>query len=99
MPKIVVLCLAQLREIASVWFSALLLLSSLPTDEPSYSKAVRKGEKGMILPLAKLGTLALKTFCKPIANRLKRQAGVHPKFRQFIVNIAQVRTFVQLSPL
>ncbi|KAG0502490.1 hypothetical protein HPP92_002562 [Vanilla planifolia] len=44
----------------------------------------------MILPLAKLGTLALKTFCKPIANRLKKEAGVHPKFRQFIVNIAQV---------
>ncbi|KAG0498254.1 hypothetical protein HPP92_002945 [Vanilla planifolia] len=43
----------------------------------------------MILPLAKLGTLALKTFCKPIANRLKKEAGVHPKFRQFIVNIAQ----------
>ncbi|PKA59106.1 hypothetical protein AXF42_Ash001199 [Apostasia shenzhenica] len=43
----------------------------------------------MILPLAKLGTLALKTFCKPIANRLKKEAGVHPKFRQFIVNVAQ----------
>ncbi|KAK8955016.1 hypothetical protein KSP39_PZI001855 [Platanthera zijinensis] len=43
----------------------------------------------MILPLAKLGTLALRTFSKPIANRLKKEAGVHPKFRQFIVNFAQ----------
>ncbi|KAI0492190.1 hypothetical protein KFK09_026456 [Dendrobium nobile] len=43
----------------------------------------------MILPLAKLGTLALKTFCKPIANQLKKEAGVHPKFRRFIVSIAQ----------
>ncbi|CAK7322570.1 unnamed protein product [Dovyalis caffra] len=39
--------------------------------------------------LAKLGTLALKTFCKPIANRLKKEAGLHPKFRHFIINIAQ----------
>ncbi|KAK9131973.1 hypothetical protein Scep_011501 [Stephania cephalantha] len=43
----------------------------------------------MILPFVKLGTLALKTFAKPIANRLKKEAGIHPKFRQFIVNIAQ----------
>lgn len=43
----------------------------------------------MILPVVKLGTLALKTFCKPIANRLKKEAGLHPKFRQFIINIAQ----------
>lgn len=44
----------------------------------------------MILPVFKLGTLALKTFCKPIANRLKKEAGLHPKFRQIIINIAQV---------
>ncbi|KAL5571058.1 hypothetical protein UlMin_020655 [Ulmus minor] len=44
----------------------------------------------MILPVAKLGTLALKTFCKPIAKRLKKEAGLHPKFRHFIINIAQV---------
>lgn len=44
----------------------------------------------MILPVVKLGTLALKTFCKPIANRLKKEARLHPKFRQFIINIAQV---------
>ncbi|KAK3043353.1 hypothetical protein RJ639_002655 [Escallonia herrerae] len=43
----------------------------------------------MILPVAKLGTLALKTLCKPVANRLKKEAGLHPKFRKFIVNIAQ----------
>ncbi|MBA0855716.1 hypothetical protein Goshw_017920 [Gossypium schwendimanii] len=43
----------------------------------------------MILPVAKLGTLALKTACKPIANRLKKDAGLHPRFRQLIINIAQ----------
>ncbi|KAL6975892.1 hypothetical protein U1Q18_024687 [Sarracenia purpurea var. burkii] len=43
----------------------------------------------MILPVVKLGTLALRTACKPIANRLKKEAGLHPKFRQFIINIAQ----------
>ncbi|KAI8010562.1 OPA3-like protein [Camellia lanceoleosa] len=43
----------------------------------------------MILPVVKLGTLALKTACKPIANQLKKEAGLHPKFRQLIVNIAQ----------
>ena len=44
----------------------------------------------MILPVVKLGTLALKTMCKPIAIRIKKDAGLHPKFRQFIINIAQV---------
>uniref|UniRef100_A0A5B7BU06 Putative Optic atrophy 3 protein n=1 Tax=Davidia involucrata TaxID=16924 RepID=A0A5B7BU06_DAVIN len=43
----------------------------------------------MILPVVKLGTLALKTVSKPIANRLKKEAGLHPKFRHFIINIAQ----------
>ncbi|GMG98554.1 hypothetical protein Nepgr_000394 [Nepenthes gracilis] len=43
----------------------------------------------MILPVVKLGTLALRTICKPIANRLKKEAGLHPKFRHVIVNIAQ----------
>jgi hypothetical protein len=42
-----------------------------------------------VLPLVKLGTLALKTICKPIANRLKKEAGYHPKFRNFIISIAQ----------
>ncbi|XP_010279218.1 PREDICTED: OPA3-like protein [Nelumbo nucifera] len=43
----------------------------------------------MILPVVKLGTLALKTACKPVAARLKKEAGLHPRFRQFIINIAQ----------
>ncbi|XP_074269887.1 uncharacterized protein LOC141592898 [Silene latifolia] len=45
--------------------------------------------KVMVLPLFKLGTLALRTLSKPIANRLKKQAGIHPKFRGFIVGLAQ----------
>ncbi|KAG6419471.1 hypothetical protein SASPL_121693 [Salvia splendens] len=44
----------------------------------------------MILPVFKLGTLALKTLCKPIGNRIKKEAGLHPRFRQSIINIAQV---------
>lgn len=43
----------------------------------------------MVLPLFKLGTLALRTLSKPIAGRLKTQAGLHPRFRQSIINIAQ----------
>ncbi|KAG9447743.1 hypothetical protein H6P81_013871 [Aristolochia fimbriata] len=43
----------------------------------------------VVLPVVKLGTLALKTLSKPIANRLKHQAGRHPSFRQFIVSLAQ----------
>ncbi|KAL3820409.1 hypothetical protein ACJIZ3_006314 [Penstemon smallii] len=43
----------------------------------------------MVLPVLKLGTLALKTLSKPIASRIKKEAGIHPKFRNFIVNIAQ----------
>ncbi|XP_027172163.1 putative OPA3-like protein CG13603 [Coffea eugenioides] len=43
----------------------------------------------MILPVAKLGTLALKTICKPIARRIKKEATFHPQFRLFITNIAQ----------
>jgi hypothetical protein len=50
----------------------------------------KHAHREMILPVVKLGTLALKTICKPIANRLKKEAGRHPKFRQFIINIAQV---------
>nr|BAD43120.1 putative protein [Arabidopsis thaliana] len=46
-------------------------------------------QQTMVLPLLKLGTLALRTICKPIANQLKKEAGVNPKFRQFIINIAQ----------
>ncbi|GAB4831326.1 hypothetical protein Ancab_005337 [Ancistrocladus abbreviatus] len=43
----------------------------------------------MVLPLVKLGALAVKTFSKPIAYRLKKQAGLHPKFRQYIIDLAQ----------
>ncbi|KAL8468717.1 hypothetical protein ACS0TY_031786 [Phlomoides rotata] len=43
----------------------------------------------MVLPVFKLGTLALKTLCKPIGNRIKKEAGLHPRFRQSIINIAQ----------
>ncbi|KAL2341833.1 hypothetical protein Fmac_009773 [Flemingia macrophylla] len=43
----------------------------------------------MALPVVKLGTLALKTLSKPVASRLKQQAALHPRFRQFIVSVAQ----------
>lgn len=43
----------------------------------------------MVLPVIKLGTLVLKTLSKPIAARLKKEAGIHPRFRQYIVRIAQ----------
>ncbi|KAA8519730.1 hypothetical protein F0562_013986 [Nyssa sinensis] len=43
----------------------------------------------MVLPLLKLGTLALKTLSKPIAARLKKEAGLHPRFRNYIISIAQ----------
>ncbi|TXG47484.1 hypothetical protein EZV62_026778 [Acer yangbiense] len=45
----------------------------------------------MVLPVLKLGTLALKTLSKPLAAKLKQQASIHPRFRQFIVNIAQMK--------
>ncbi|XP_020596114.1 OPA3-like protein, partial [Phalaenopsis equestris] len=44
----------------------------------------------MMLPFVKLGTLAIRTLAKPIASRLKQQAGVHPRFRELIVNLAQM---------
>lgn len=44
--------------------------------------------------MLKLGTLALKTISKPIAARLKVEAGLHPRFRQSIINIAQVLSFM-----
>ncbi|XP_062095797.1 OPA3-like protein [Humulus lupulus] len=43
----------------------------------------------MVFPLVKLGTLILKTVSKPIASRIKQQAGLHPSFRQLIINMAQ----------
>ncbi|KAK1424754.1 hypothetical protein QVD17_20092 [Tagetes erecta] len=47
------------------------------------------GGTTMVLPLLKLGTLALKTLSKPIASRLKQQAAIHPKFRASIIRLAQ----------
>lgn len=44
----------------------------------------------MVLPLLKLGTLALKTLAKPIAGTIKAEAGKHPKFRNYIIRMAQV---------
>jgi hypothetical protein len=52
----------------------------------------------MILPVAKLGTLLLKTMSKPIASRLKAEASRHPKFRQLIINLAQVRLLPLAHP-
>ncbi|CAA3006066.1 OPA3 [Olea europaea subsp. europaea] len=43
----------------------------------------------MVLPLLKLGTLALRTLSKPIAVRLKKEAGRLPRFRNFIISFAQ----------
>ncbi|KAI9121086.1 hypothetical protein K1719_008119 [Acacia pycnantha] len=43
----------------------------------------------MVLPLLKLGTLVLKTLSKPVAARLKKQTAIHPRFRQYIVRMAQ----------
>ncbi|XP_023517385.1 OPA3-like protein [Cucurbita pepo subsp. pepo] len=44
----------------------------------------------MVLPVLKLGTLVLKTLSKPLGNRLKKQAALHPRFRQSIINFAQI---------
>ncbi|KAI7756858.1 hypothetical protein M8C21_025043 [Ambrosia artemisiifolia] len=43
----------------------------------------------MSLPFMKLGTLAVRTLSKPIANWLKKEAAVNPKFRTSIIGIAQ----------
>ncbi|CAD6229802.1 unnamed protein product [Miscanthus lutarioriparius] len=43
----------------------------------------------MMLPLVKLGPLAFRTLSKPIAARLKYNAGIHPKFRGLIIGLAQ----------
>ncbi|KAE8805441.1 OPA3-like protein [Hordeum vulgare] len=51
----------------------------------------------MVLPLMKLGLLAFRTLSKPVANKLKRNAGIHPRFRGFIIDVAQV-TFRQSIP-
>lgn len=46
-------------------------------------------KESMILPLAKLGTLAIRTLSKPLATRVKTQATRHERFRTIIVNFAQ----------
>lgn len=51
----------------------------------------------MVLPLLKLGTLALKTLSKPVAARLKKQAAYAPRFREFIVAMAQVQNYLLAS--
>ncbi|KAI3893040.1 hypothetical protein MKW92_025993 [Papaver armeniacum] len=43
----------------------------------------------MMLSVVKLGSLVLRTICKPIASRLKVAAGKHPRFRRCIINVAQ----------
>ena len=53
----------------------------------------------MMLPLVKLGSLAFRTLSKPIAARLKHNAGIHPKFRGFIIGIAQVIDTLIFSPV
>ncbi|CAL5341989.1 unnamed protein product [Camellia sinensis] len=50
---------------------------------------VTKKKSMAVLRVMKLGTLAIRTISKPIAARLKTDAGLHPKFRQFIINLAQ----------
>lgn len=61
-------------------------------SSPSWEAARPPGWQGaMVLPLVKLGSLAFRTLSKPIAARLKHNAGIHPKFRGFIIGIAQVK--------
>ncbi|XP_061364276.1 OPA3-like protein [Gastrolobium bilobum] len=42
-------------------------------------------------PVIMLGTFALRTFSKPIANYLAKEAVGHPKIRQHVINIAQCK--------
>ena len=41
------------------------------------------------LPVAKLGALLLKTLAKPVANRIKKSAAEHPKFRTFCISFGR----------
>ncbi|CAL9113007.1 unnamed protein product [Musa textilis] len=43
----------------------------------------------MLLPVVKLGSLVLRTLSKPIASRLKQQTGNYPRFREYIIGLAQ----------
>jgi len=54
------------------------------------------GNRKMILPVAKLGALLMKSLGKPLAIRLKTHAAKHPRFRQFIIDVAQVRVLLML---
>ncbi|KAM0071766.1 hypothetical protein Hdeb2414_s0001g00028991 [Helianthus debilis subsp. tardiflorus] len=51
----------------------------------------------MSLPFMKLGTLAVRTLSKPIANRLKKEAAINPKFRTSIIGIAQALCLVEMD--
>ncbi|KAG0560617.1 hypothetical protein M758_9G000100 [Ceratodon purpureus] len=51
----------------------------------------------MMLPLAKLGTLVLRTLSKPLASRLKQQASHHQRFREIIINFAQANHRFQVN--
>ena len=53
----------------------------------------------MILPVAKLGALLMKTLGKPLAGNLKKHAAKHPRFRQIIINFAQVRVLEKMIKL
>lgn len=69
-------------------------------EEDSFKKGGAESSSSsekMILPLAKLGTLALKMMSKPIAIRLKSEASRHPRFRHLIINLAQVPPSPSLS--
>ncbi|KAH6900868.1 optic atrophy 3 protein-domain-containing protein [Coprinopsis sp. MPI-PUGE-AT-0042] len=38
----------------------------------------------------KLGTLLIRTLAKPISNKIKEQARVHPRFREMCIDLAQI---------
>jgi len=57
------------------------------------------GNKKMILPVAKLGALLMKSLGKPLASRLKTHTAKHPCFQQFIINVAQVQVLLMSNQL
>ncbi|KAL8229741.1 hypothetical protein R6Q57_014641 [Mikania cordata] len=65
------------------------VLMHIIKQHPFCSKLSDPDERGMVLPLLKLGTLALKTLSKPIAKNLKQQAAIHPQLRTSIIAFAQ----------
>ena len=50
----------------------------------------------MVLPLLKVGALFVRTASKPLANAVKARATKHPRFRDFIIYVAQVLSSVRL---